>query len=113
VQDFSVAPHAARNTRRDLSPWSDDMTKPRDVAEAPHGYLLPEEGFEKLEQIRNQLFLMASVIFAVTQAEEQEPLEIQRSMLGQCFDSFGLQLNDVLTTMAWVGQSMRPVSRPH
>jgi hypothetical protein len=111
MQDFSVAPHAARNTRRDLRQWSDDMSKSRDAAEALHGYLLPEEGFEKLEQIRNQLFLMANVTFAATQAEEDEPLEIQRSMLGQCFESLGLQLNEVLVTMGWVG--LRQASRPH
>ncbi|GLQ48727.1 XAC0095 family protein [Dyella flava] len=75
------------------------MSKPRDVAKAPHGYLLREENFEKLEQIRDQLLLMARMTFAATQAEENEPLEIQRSMLGQCFENLGLQLDDVLAAM--------------
>ncbi|GLQ52363.1 XAC0095 family protein [Dyella flava] len=66
------------------------MSKPRDVAKPTHGYLLREENVEKLEQIRNQLFLMARVTYAATQAEEHEPLEIHRTMLGQCFENFGL-----------------------
>jgi len=86
------------------------MNRPRNVAKAPRGYLLREENFEKLEQIRDQLLLMARMTFAATQAEEQEPLEIQRSMLGQCFESFGLQLDDVLSATGWM--NLR-ISRAH
>jgi len=82
------------------------MNKPRDVAKAPHGYLLREESVEKLEQIRDQLLLMARMVFAATQAEESEPLEIQRSMLGQCFENFGLQLDELLSTMEWASLRM-------
>ena len=89
------------------------MNKPRDVAKAPHGYLLREENVEKLEQIRDQLLLMARMVFAATQAEESEPLEIQRSMLGQCFETFGLQLDDVLSTMEWMSQRMSRANRRH
>ena len=89
------------------------MNKPRDVAKAPHGYLLREESVEKLEQIRDQLLLMARMVFAATQAEESEPLEIQRSMLGQCFETFGLQLDDVLSTMEWMSQRMARANRRH
>jgi hypothetical protein len=78
------------------------MNKLSDAAEAPHGYLLREESFDKLKQIRNQLFLMAGVVIAATQAEEDQPLELQRSMLGQCFEAFGLQLDEVLTTTEWM-----------
>lgn len=73
------------------------MKELSNAAEALHGYLLREESFGKLEQIRNQLFLMANVILAATQEEEDEPLELQRSMLGQCFEAFGLQIDEVLT----------------
>ena len=82
------------------------MNKPRDVAKPPHGYLLREENVEKLEQIRDQLLLMARMVFAATQAEESEPLEIQRSMLGQCFENFGLQLDELLSTMEWASLRM-------
>jgi hypothetical protein len=77
------------------------MKKLSNAAEALHGYLLREESFDKLKQIRNQLFLMAGVVLAATQAEEDQPLELQRSMLGQCFEAFGLQLDEVLTTTEW------------
>jgi hypothetical protein len=113
LQDFSAAPHAARNTRRDLHAWSDDMKKLNDAAEALHGYLLREESFDKLQQIRNQLFLMAGVIFAATQAEEQEPLEIQRSRLGQCFESFGLQIDEVLSTSSWMSPRIFQTPQQH
>ncbi|GLQ49212.1 XAC0095 family protein [Dyella flava] len=89
------------------------MNKPRDVAKPPPGYLLREENVEKLEQIRGQLFLMARMVFAATLAEEHEPLEIQRSMLGQCFENFGRQLDEVLSTMEWAGQRMSRARRRH
>jgi hypothetical protein len=72
------------------------MKKLNAAAEGLHGYLLREESFDKLQLMRNQLSLMSGVIFAATQAEEDEPLELQRSALGQCFEAFGLQLGEVL-----------------
>jgi len=89
------------------------MSKPRDVAKPPHGYLLREESVEKLEQIRGQLFLMAHMVFAATLAEEHEPLEIQRSMLGQCFENFGLQLDEVLSSMERASPRMPRARRRH
>lgn len=49
------------------------MKKLSDAAEALHGYLLREESFGKLEHIRNQLFLLANVILAATQAKKTNP----------------------------------------
>jgi hypothetical protein len=89
------------------------MNKLSDAAEALHGYLLREEGFDELQRIRNQLFLMAGVIFAATKAEEDAPLELQRSMLGQCFESFGLQLDEVLSTTTWMSAKLRGAGRRH
>lgn len=87
------------------------MKKLGDAADALHGYLLREESFGKLEQIRNQLFLMANVIFAATQTEEDEPLELQRSMLGQCFEAFGLQVDEVITATKWAKTRPNVVAR--
>ena len=78
------------------------MYTAKDVAAELHGYLLQEENFEKLEQIRNQLFLMASVTLAPTQAEENEPPHIQRFIMGQCFERFALQLDEVLSNTWWM-----------
>jgi hypothetical protein len=89
------------------------MNKLSDAAEALHGYLLREESFERLQQIRNQLLLMAGVIIAATQAEEDEPLELQRSMLGQCFESFGMQLDEVLAATKWAGGKVFEVKLRH
>ena len=89
------------------------MNKLSDAAEALHGYLLREESFDKLKQIRNQLFLMAGVVIAATQAEEDHPLELQRSMLGQCFEAFGLQLDEVLTTTEWMSSKGLRTHQPH
>jgi len=89
------------------------MSKPHDVADAPHGYLLREESFEKLEQIRNQLFLMAITTIAATQAEEQEPLEIHRSVLGQSFESVALELDGVLSATEWTSSRISRVQRRH
>lgn len=89
------------------------MNISRKAAEAPHAYLLPEEGFAKLEQIRDQLLLMGSLVIAVTLAEEDTPLELRRSMLGQCFENFGLQVDEVLKTMAWKGRDVRRLGGSH
>jgi hypothetical protein len=89
------------------------MNKLSNAAEALHGYLLREESFDKLKQLRNQLFLMAGVVLAATQAEEDQPLELQRSMLGQCFEAFGLQLDEVLTTTEWMSSKGLRTQQPH
>jgi hypothetical protein len=89
------------------------MNKLSDAANALHGYLLREESFDKLMQLRNQMFLMAGVVLAATQAEEDQPLELQRSMLGQCFEAFGLQLDEVLTTMEWMSSRGLRTQQPH
>jgi hypothetical protein len=47
---------------------------------------------------------MASFVFAATLEEEHAPLEIERSMLGRLFESFGLRVDDVLTLLEWAGQ---------
>jgi hypothetical protein len=74
------------------------------AAPPPHGFLLSEEGREQLKQLRDQLFLMAGFVFAATLNEEHMPLEIRRSMLGHLFESFGLRIDEVLTTLEWVEQ---------
>jgi hypothetical protein len=83
------------------------MAKTSNAAALPHGYLLSEESFKKLEQIHHQLLLMANVVYAATQAEEDEPLQILRSNLGQCFEGFGMQVSEVLAATRWAGKQLR------
>jgi hypothetical protein len=53
----------------------------------------------QLEWLRDQLFLMMDFVLAVTEEEEDVPLQIRRSMLGKLFESFGLQVDQVLGTL--------------
>lgn len=80
------------------------MKKEQDAAAMPYGYLLSEDGREHLEKLRDQLLLIAGFVFASTLEEEQEPLEIRRSMLGQMLEGFGLRIDEVLNLMAWAGR---------
>lgn len=68
---------------------------------SPHasGYSLSEESHVKLQEIRDQLFLLASMTVAATLQEEHTPLEVRRSMLAQCFENFGLQIDAVLDAL--------------
>jgi hypothetical protein len=59
-------------------------------------FLLPEDSFYALQELRNQMFLMAAAVFVSTQEEERIPLRLPRSMLAQCFQVFASQLSDAL-----------------
>lgn len=80
------------------------MKKIDDAALKLHGYVLSEEGREQLEQLRDQLFLMAGFVFANTLEEERELLEVRRSMLGQLLEGFGVRVDEVLGLMTWGGR---------
>jgi len=78
----------------------------------PQGFLLSAEGHEQLEQLRDQLLPIAGFVFAATSHEEHMPLEIRRSMLGQLLESFGLRIDDALTSLEWVGRrTLHPLRR--
>jgi hypothetical protein len=89
------------------------MTKLENVALPPHGFLLTEDRRMQLEELRDQLFLMAGFVFAVTLEEERIPLEIKRSMLGQLFESYGLRIDEVLTALQWATQSTQAPTQRH
>jgi hypothetical protein len=59
-------------------------------------FLLPEENFEALQEIRNQMYLIAMTIFVATREEEKIPLQLPRSMLARCFQIFASQITDAL-----------------
>jgi hypothetical protein len=85
----------------------------KNAADAPHGYLLPEEGFAELEKIRDQLFTLAGFIFAATSEEEDTPLHIQRSHLAHCFERFGIDIDEVLGDVKWPRRTTASVVQTH
>jgi hypothetical protein len=78
-----------------------------------HVYLLPEESFYSLQELRNLIFLMASMIFVSTMEEERVPLKMPRSMLAQCFQIFATQLTDALDTSQKMVQMDPAAQRTH
>jgi hypothetical protein len=76
-------------------------------------FLLPEESFQALQEVRNLMFLMASMIFASTKEEEQIPLKIPRSLLAQCFQIFATQLADALDSSQKMVPMDPTVQRTH
>lgn len=89
------------------------MKKLNAAALEPHGYVLPEEGREKLAHLRDQLLLMSSFVFASTSEEEDQPLEVFRSRLGQLLEDFGLRVDEVLELMTWGGERVPVVVERH
>ena len=76
-------------------------------------FLLPENSYESLQEARNLMFLMASVIFASTKEEEKIPLQIPRSLLAQCFQILATQLADALDSSQKMIQRDHNVQRTH
>jgi hypothetical protein len=78
-----------------------------------HVYLLPESSFEALQEARNLMFLMTSMIFASTREEEKIPLQIPRSLLAQCFQILATQLADALDSSQKMVQRDLNTQRTH
>jgi hypothetical protein len=76
-------------------------------------FLLPDNSYQALQEVRNLMFLMASMIFAATKEEEQIPLQIPRSLLAQCFQLFATQLADALDTTRSVVLTNNNLPRTH
>jgi hypothetical protein len=73
-------------------------------------FLLPEDSFQSMQELRDQMFLMVTMIFASTLEEEKVPLQLSRSMLAQCFQIFASQLADALDDAQ---RLTTPASRMH
>jgi hypothetical protein len=76
-------------------------------------FLLPENSYEALQEVRNLMFLMSSVIFASTKEEEKISLQIPRSLLAQCFQIFATQLADALDSSQKMVPMDPTVQRTH
>jgi hypothetical protein len=75
-------------------------------------FLLPETSFQSLHELRNLMFLIASIIFVATK-EESIALQIPRSLLAQCFQLFARQLADNLDAAQRVVVTDHNVQRTH
>jgi hypothetical protein len=75
------------------------MKTKNDAALTLQSYLLPEPQHQQLTQLRDQLMLMTDFVQAATQQEDDELLQIRRSMLSKLFESFGSQIDHVLMTL--------------
>jgi hypothetical protein len=60
-----------------------------------HRYLLTEEHRRKLQSLRDQLALMAEISFAATPEEDDEPLQIGRSVLGMSYENLADQAREI------------------
>jgi hypothetical protein len=76
-------------------------------------FLLPENSYQSLQEIRSLMFLMSSMIFASTMEEEKIPLQIPRSLLAQCFQIIATQLADALDTAQKMVQMGHALQRKH
>jgi hypothetical protein len=89
------------------------LDKKQDATSRPIGHLLSEEAREKLERLRDELFLISHISFAATMEEENVAMEIRRSMLGELLESYGLRIDDVLSSMVWSKQHMPTSQQRH
>jgi hypothetical protein len=78
-----------------------------------HVFLFPENSYESLQEVRNMMFLMASMIFASTIEEEKVPMQIPRSLLAQCFQILATQLADALDSSQKMVQRDPHAQRTH
>jgi hypothetical protein len=75
-------------------------------------YRLSEDAHLRLQNLRDQLFLMSTLAFVTTTEEEEAPLEIQRGMLGKCFEQAALEIDMLLRGMAKLHKHIDK-GRPH
>jgi hypothetical protein len=63
------------------------------------GYTLSADSHDELLAIRDMLFLMAQITYALThEGENSAFLSIRRSQMGKFFEQIGLQIDDVMAT---------------
>jgi hypothetical protein len=110
---FPATRHAACNARRDSPRWSDGVNQRFDEGATASGYVLSEETYQRLEKVRDQLFLIANFVITVTEEEEDVPLQVTRSAFGQCLEGFAEQIDDALMTAEWSGRSRPKSARKH
>jgi hypothetical protein len=60
-------------------------------------YQLSEDAHIRLQELRDQLWLMATLSFAATTEEEELPLEIRRGMLAKYFERAALEISTLLS----------------
>jgi hypothetical protein len=94
VQDFSCKP--LRRTQCTAQPERVEKTMNNSTHNDACVFLLPENSFHSLSELRDLMFLMSSITYAATEEEEKILLHLSRSSLAQCFQIFAIQLADAL-----------------
>lgn len=81
------------------------MNDAHDAAAQGVWLLLPETERNKLARLRDQLELLSQISYAATAAEDDEPLQIRRAVLGLCFETAASQIGDVLLAVERAGMA--------
>ncbi len=76
------------------------MESKHDAPSGSDSFRLPEDSYDELLQIRDQLLLHARCIAPITHQEDDATLELTRNMLADCFQQLALRLAHALETTA-------------
>jgi hypothetical protein len=76
-------------------------------------FLLPENSFHSLSDLRDLMFLMSSITYAATEEEEKILLHLSRSSLAQCFQMLATQLADALDATQKCTRMQYSTARSH
>ena len=79
------------------------MNDANNAAVAEVCLLLPEQARTKLMQVRDYLNMFSYVTYATTKKEEDQLLQVRRSMLGFMFESTAIQIDAVLEAVDKAG----------
>ena len=83
------------------------MNDANNAAVAEVCLLLPEKARTKLEQVRDYLNMFSYVTYATTKKEEEQLLQVRRSMLGFMFESSAIQIDAVLEAVDKAGPARK------
>jgi hypothetical protein len=81
------------------------MESEHNAPSSSNSFRLPDDSYDEMLQIRDQLLLHARCIAPITYQEDDVTLELTRNMLADCFQQLAFRLARALeaTTMAEPG----------
>jgi hypothetical protein len=94
-------------------PWSDEMSKRKEMPVHVPGYVLTEEGHAELSRIRDELFLVSEFVMVTTKEEDEVALQIWRNVFGKWLEGFADKIDTVLTAAEWPRRVLSKSSRNH
>jgi hypothetical protein len=75
------------------------------------GFYLTEEGYMRLQAIRDQLFFMGTLAYSQKEHEEGVTLQVTRETLGESYDIFARQIMDVIGEEIRRLREMKPLDK--